>query len=64
MLTLPCQFDFVYWTGDLPAHNVWNQSRSDQLHELDVLTQLFGKYFQGKVIYPTLGNHEASPVNL
>jgi sphingomyelin phosphodiesterase len=54
-------FDFVYWTGDLPPHNVWNQSRSDQLSALRVLTALFLKYFPNKVIYPSLGNHEAAP---
>jgi sphingomyelin phosphodiesterase len=43
---------------------VWNQTRSDQIDSLRVLTNLFQKYFPGKVIYPTLGNHESSPVNL
>ena len=34
----PFQFDLVYWTGDLPAHNVWNQSREDQVRMTVVLT--------------------------
>lgn len=25
------EFDWVYWLGDLPAHNVWAQSREDQV---------------------------------
>ena len=25
------QFDWVYVTGDLPPHNVWNQTREDQV---------------------------------
>ena len=25
------QFDWVYWTGDLPAHYVWNQTRTSQV---------------------------------
>ena len=58
------KFDFIYWTGDLPPHNVWNQSKSDQINALDTITGLFQKYFGDKVIYPTLGNHEATPVNL
>jgi len=57
-------FDFVYWTGDLPAHDVWNQTRGDQLEHLSVLQELFLKYFSNRTIYPTLGNHEASPVNM
>ena len=48
----------------MPPHNVWNQSRSDQTNAQDVITSLFRKYFPNKVIYPTLGNHEATPVNL
>lgn len=58
------EFDFVYWTGDLPPHNVWDQTKDDQLNALDILTALFKKYFSKKAIFPTLGNHEASPVNL
>ena len=23
--------DYALWTGDIPAHNIWNQSRSDQV---------------------------------
>jgi sphingomyelin phosphodiesterase len=52
------KFDFVYWTGDLPPHNIWNQTRPDQIFALRKLTQLFQKYFPNKVIYPALGNHE------
>ncbi|XP_065838310.1 sphingomyelin phosphodiesterase-like [Oscarella lobularis] len=57
------EFDFVYWTGDVPPHNVWNQTRYDQLHVLDVVIKLLLKYFPNKVIYPALGNHESAPVN-
>lgn len=28
------QFDWVYWTGDLPPHNVWNQSRENQVRRV------------------------------
>ena len=58
------KFDFIYMTGDIPPHNVWNQTKSEQLHAIDVLTDLFLKYFPNKVIYSTLGNHEAAPCNL
>jgi len=57
-------FDYVYWTGDLPPHNVWNQTKSDQLYALAQLSKLFLKYFPNKIIYPTLGNHEAAPCNV
>lgn len=57
------QFEWVYMTGDLPAHNVWNQSRDDQLYVLKTLVGLLKKYLPDKIIFPTLGNHESAPVN-
>ena len=50
-------------TGDLPAHNVWNQSREDQLFVFKTLVAMLKKYLPDKIIYPTLGNHESAPVN-
>ncbi|KAK7091157.1 sphingomyelin phosphodiesterase-like [Littorina saxatilis] len=57
------QFDYILWTGDLPAHNIWNQSRSDQTGMLRNLTAMVKKYFPDKPVFPALGNHESSPVN-
>ncbi|XP_064389066.1 sphingomyelin phosphodiesterase-like isoform X2 [Halichondria panicea] len=57
------EFEWVYMTGDLPAHNVWNQSRDDQLYVLKTLVGLLKKYLPDKIIFPTLGNHESAPVN-
>lgn len=56
-------FDYVIWTGDVPPHNVWNQSRDDQLRTIQAVVDLFLKYLPGKMVYPSLGNHESSPVN-
>lgn len=38
------RWDWVYWTGDIPAHNVWSQTRSEQLTELTVISRLIHKY--------------------
>lgn len=57
------QFDYILWTGDLPAHNVWNQTRDDQLTAYQTLMDLFLKYFPDKTIYSAVGNHESSPVD-
>lgn len=57
------QFDWVYWTGDLPAHNVWNQTREDQLDILTKCVDLMHKYLPNKTVFPSLGNHESAPVN-
>ena len=57
------QFDWVYWTGDLPPHNVWNQTRNEQLELLQLLSMELQWYLGDKMIYPTLGNHESAPCN-
>ncbi|CAF1315960.1 unnamed protein product [Adineta ricciae] len=56
--------DFIYYTGDLPAHNVWNQSRSDQLYSLNTINQMLASIFPNKTFYSAVGNHEAAPCNL
>lgn len=57
-------WDWVYWTGDIPAHNVWAQTRSQQLLELVTVTRLIQKYLGPNVmVYPAVGNHESTPVN-
>ncbi|XP_048860802.1 sphingomyelin phosphodiesterase [Brienomyrus brachyistius] len=57
-------WDWVYWTGDIPAHNVWAQTRDQQLHELALVSQLIRKYLGPNVtVYPAVGNHESTPVN-
>lgn len=64
MLSIFLVKNIFFKTGDLPPHNVWNQTKSDQVYALRKLTQLFIKYFPNSIIYPTLGNHEAAPCNL
>jgi len=57
------KIDFVYVTGDLPAHNVWNQSRDDQVDILKEVANFFIKYLPGIKVYHAVGNHESAPVN-
>lgn len=57
-------WDWVYWTGDIPAHNVWSQTRTQQLNELTTISRLIRKYLGTEVtVYPAVGNHESTPVN-
>eukprot|EP00066_Takifugu_rubripes_P006537 XP_003971403.1 PREDICTED: sphingomyelin phosphodiesterase [Takifugu rubripes] len=57
-------WDWVYWTGDIPAHNIWSQTRTQQLSELTVISRLIHKHLGPKVkVYPAVGNHESTPVN-
>ncbi|OCT96319.1 sphingomyelin phosphodiesterase [Xenopus laevis] len=56
-------YQAVYWTGDIPAHNVWQQTRANQLDALKTVTGLIQKYLGTMPIYPAVGNHESTPVN-
>ncbi|CAF0859159.1 unnamed protein product [Adineta ricciae] len=56
--------DFVYYTGDLPPHNVWNQSQEQQLYSLKTINQLLAETFPNVTFYSAVGNHEAAPCNL
>ncbi|XP_043928971.1 sphingomyelin phosphodiesterase [Protopterus annectens] len=56
-------FDMLYWTGDIPAHNIWQQTRADQVLALTTITNLIKKYLGHIPVYPAIGNHESTPVN-
>lgn len=62
-LTHP-DIDFIYWTGDLPAHDLWIQTKQSNLQILNDTVQLVLKYFPNTKIFPALGNHETAPANL
>ena len=57
------QFDYVIFTGDIPPHNIWNQTRSDQTSAIDVLTKYMKTYLPDKTVFNALGNHESAPVD-
>ncbi|XP_004207961.1 sphingomyelin phosphodiesterase isoform X1 [Hydra vulgaris] len=63
MATVHKDVDYIIWTGDVPPHNVWDQSRDDQKESIQNAAALFAKYFPGKKVFPSLGNHEGSPVD-
>ncbi|CAF0864468.1 unnamed protein product [Didymodactylos carnosus] len=58
------EFDIIYFTGDLPPHNIWNQSYEDQLYSLNRITDMLATIFPNKKFYPAVGNHEAYPSDL
>lgn len=55
--------DYILWTGDLPPHDVWNQTREENLKILQETVEQMSDMFPGVPIFPALGNHESSPVN-
>lgn len=55
--------DYILWTGDLPPHDVWNQTREENLKILRETVVQMVEMFPGIPIFPSLGNHETAPVN-
>uniref|UniRef100_A0A1A9ZW88 Sphingomyelin phosphodiesterase n=1 Tax=Glossina pallidipes TaxID=7398 RepID=A0A1A9ZW88_GLOPL len=55
--------DYILWTGDLPPHDVWNQSKVENLEILKETVRQMVDKFPGVPIFPALGNHESAPVN-
>jgi len=55
--------DYILWTGDLPPHDVWNQTREENLMVLKETVAQLTNTFPGIPIFPALGNHESAPVN-
>ncbi|XP_011505408.1 PREDICTED: sphingomyelin phosphodiesterase-like [Ceratosolen solmsi marchali] len=55
--------DYILWTGDLPPHDVWNQTREENLKILRETVEQMVTTFPGIPIFPSLGNHESAPVN-
>ncbi|EEB20401.1 sphingomyelin phosphodiesterase, putative [Pediculus humanus corporis] len=57
-------FDYILWTGDIPAHATWKQTKEESIYMLRSTVKKILKYFPETPIFPALGNHEASPPNL
>ena len=58
------EYDVIYVTGDLPPHNVWNQSREDQKNAMSYVINLFKEMIPpDKKVYFAVGNHEGVPVD-
>ncbi|XP_075551077.1 sphingomyelin phosphodiesterase-like [Dermacentor variabilis] len=57
------KIDYVIWTGDMVAHDVWNTSRASNLDIMEYTVKSLEKYLPGVPIYPALGNHEGNPVD-
>lgn len=55
--------DYILWTGDIPPHDIWNQTKQSQLDLIKVAGALFDKYFGHVPIFPVVGNHESLPMN-
>lgn len=55
--------DYIIWTGDIQAHNVWEQNKKSASKTYDTVFSHIFKLLPGVRIFPTLGNHEMVPVD-
>lgn len=55
--------NFIIWTGDNTAHDIWAQSQSYNINFTTILTSKIRKATNATVI-PAMGNHESYPVNV
>lgn len=55
------QIKFIILTGDLPAHDIWIQTKEENLNTM--ITQLEKLQTLGLPIYYSYGNHDSYPVN-
>lgn len=54
MLKKMCTFqdiDYVIWTGDIPPHNIWNQTRSDQVSFRDKIVVTINISLVAKIFF-------------
>ena len=50
--------DAIVYTGDGPAHNIWNFTEEDGLNALQNITDTLVQYFPDIPIFPAVGNHD------
>uniref|UniRef100_A0A336MKI9 CSON003052 protein n=1 Tax=Culicoides sonorensis TaxID=179676 RepID=A0A336MKI9_CULSO len=56
--------DWIYFTGDVVDHGIWETSIDDNIIIMEKIYQLLQETFPNIPIYPILGNHETHPVNV
>ncbi|XP_028967824.1 sphingomyelin phosphodiesterase [Galendromus occidentalis] len=55
--------DVVYWTGDIMPHDVWENTREDNLRQFNDTLSLLKTHLPAVKVIPAMGNHEGVPVN-
>merc|ERR1711970_436993 len=55
--------DYIIMTGDYPAHDVWLQSRQNNLMHTKTVVDTVNEFFTETPIFPSMGNHESFPCN-
>nr|CAD7195606.1 unnamed protein product [Timema douglasi] len=58
------KIDYVYFTGDIIDHGVWETSQEFNTRIIKEVVQEFNDFFGDIPVIFTLGNHEPTPVNM
>ncbi|XP_017775503.1 PREDICTED: sphingomyelin phosphodiesterase-like [Nicrophorus vespilloides] len=53
--------DYVIWTGDIPPHDIWNQTKEQNIDNIRFTIGKLFETFPNIPIFPALGNHEGIP---
>lgn len=62
--SLADQYEYLIWTGDIVAHDIWNTTKDTIINGSRSLTSLINNHISnGKLVFPVIGNHEGLPVN-
>ncbi|XP_049533199.1 sphingomyelin phosphodiesterase-like [Anopheles darlingi] len=56
--------DFIYHTGDIIDHGIWETSIGYNVRSINQVIQKLRTSFPDKPVYNILGNHEAHPTNV
>jgi predicted MPP superfamily phosphohydrolase len=57
------KIDYIYITGDIVDHAVWDSSVTTNIEVIKNITEQL-QIFPNTPVYPVLGNHEPSPLNV
>jgi sphingomyelin phosphodiesterase len=53
--------DFIIWTGDIPPHDIWEQTREGHVDNIRYTTKKLLEAFPDTPIFAAIGNHEGLP---
>ena len=55
--------EYILFTGDIPAHDIWVQTKPQQIEMIFNVSSAIMKYFPNTPVYPAIGNHDSFPAN-
>jgi predicted MPP superfamily phosphohydrolase len=58
------KIDYIYMTGDIVDHAVWDTGIEKNSEVIEKVLKKLKEEFLDTPIYPILGNHEPSPLNV